>query len=213
MRLAIFRALPGRHLLILSGLFLSVAGWPAAPTLAQDTETDTEPVEVVSQPMRSEMEAFMGGRLGYLEVDEVDEGSPIIGFCGGFRFHPHLAVTGSLDFHTANYSLEDRWTLALTASLEVALVSNRFRVQPYGLAGLGAYMSSVERVDEFGSVTFDDTESDGGYHAGAGLDINLPEHEMAVNVEARWIFTQEEEDPREVRPDGVQYTVGLRFEF
>lgn len=158
-----------------------------------------------------DIDYFIGGRIGYLEVEDVDEGSPVIGMIWGYHLHTHLAITGSLDYHTANYSLEDRWTLALAAGLEVYPLGRRFPVQPYAVGGVGVYTSRVERVNEFGDVVLDATESNSGYHAGGGVDITWGNRDVVLNLEARWLFTSEERDSEEVRPDGNQYTVGLRW--
>ena len=107
--------------------------------------------------------------------------------------------------------------VALTLSVEAYPLSYWIPVRPRVLAGVGFYRSEVRRFNEFGDALFDDTESDGGYHAGVGLDIDLrrlsSETRVMLNLEGRWIFTEEEEDVDEVRPDGVQYTIGVKFQF
>jgi hypothetical protein len=176
-----------------------------------------EIVETPYDPGDHDLEVFVGGRLGYLEVEDVDEGSPIVGFIYGLQPHRHLAFKGALDYHSADFSREERRSLALTASLEVYPLSYWLPVRPHVLAGVGVYLSEVRRFNEFGDVSFDDTVSDSGYHAGVGLDIDCCRLESGtraiINLEARWMFTQEEEDTLEVRPDGVQYTAGVKFQF
>jgi hypothetical protein len=142
--------------------------------------SEVETVETPYVPDEHELEIFVGGRVGYLEVEDVDKGSPIVGFVYGLQPHRHLAFKGTLDYHSANFSREERRTFALTASVEVYPLSY-------------------------------------GYHAGIGLDIDCCWLESGtraiINLEARWMFTQEEEGTLEVRPDGVQYTAGVKFQF
>jgi hypothetical protein len=179
--------------------------------------SEVETVETPYVPDEHELEIFVGGRVGYLEVEDVDKGSPIVGFVYGLQPHRHLAFKGTLDYHSANFSREERRTFALTASVEVYPLSYWLPVRPHVLAGVGVYVSEVRRFNEFGDVLFDDTASDGGYHAGIGLDIDCCWLESGtraiINLEARWMFTQEEEGTLEVRPDGVQYTAGVKFQF
>ena len=47
----------------------------------------------------------------------------------------------------------------------------------------------------------------------AGVDITWGARDIGVNVEARWLFTSEEKGSMEVRPDGVQFTAGVRCYF
>lgn len=176
-------------------------------------------VDNVEEPLDSyehELEVFVGGHLGYLEVDDVDDGSPVVGIFYGLQPLRHFAIKGVLAYHSANFSNEERRTVALTLSVEAYPLSYWIPVRPRVLAGVGFYRSEVRRFNEFGDALFDDTESDGGYHAGVGLDIDLrrlsSETRVMLNLEGRWIFT-EEEDVDEVRPDGVQYTIGVKFQF
>jgi hypothetical protein len=196
----------------LSPLCWILVGLTVAPAAAQHASA-ADSLSAHEQGRREIVDYFVGGRLGYLEVEDVDEGSPIIGVTGGYHFHPSVAIVGALEYHNADYSRENRWTVSLTAGLEVYPLGRRYPVQPYVTGGAGVYTSRVERYSESDDLVLDDTESDGGYYAGGGLDITWGDGAVALSFESRWIFTSEERDTMEVRPDGVQYTAGVRWNF
>jgi hypothetical protein len=156
---------------------------------------------------------YLGGRLGYLEVEEVDEGDLNVGVVAGFPFHPQLALSIAVDFHEAEYDLESRETYALTGTLEAHLLAPRATVRPYGLVGIGYYYSAFEFEGPFG---VHDVDLDGGFHTGFGVDIRIKCCEgeagpVMLNLEARKIFTRAERHSAEVEPDGRQITLGVKF--
>jgi hypothetical protein len=160
-------------------------------------------------------EAYAGVRVGYLEVEDVDDGDLNLGFMAGVHLHRHLALGVSTDYHSSDFSLEDRETYALTLGLEVHFVKPKVAVHPFLFGGLGYYYSHVERENDFGDIVIDDINSEGGFHYGAGLDIVVYRDpaenvRLAINFEARKIFTEKEDDD-DIEPDGFQFTVGLKI--
>jgi hypothetical protein len=158
-------------------------------------------------------EAYAGVRVGYLEVEDVDDGDLNLGFMAGVHLHRHLALGASIDYHSSDFSLEDRETYALTLGLEAHFVKPKVTVHPFLFGGLGYYYSHVEREDGFGDIVIDDINSEGGFHYGAGLDIvccRMEGDRLAISLEARKIFTEKEDDD-DIEPDGFQFTVGLKI--
>lgn len=159
-------------------------------------------------------EVFGGARISWLEVEDVDDGDLNIGVFGGGRVLRHVAISGGLDYHTADFDLERRETYALTAGLEVYPMKRKVAVQPYLLGGAGLYFSEFKFEDCCGNVIVDDSELEFGFHAGGGMDITLTRDgadRLALNLELRRIFTDKERGNDQVEPDGTLIGIGLKI--
>jgi len=177
------------------------------------TSTALQADESGGSGRRNRMSNYIGARVGYLEIEDVDEGDLNIGVMGGYGLHRHAALAGALEYHSADFDLEDRSTFALTAGVEVYFFKEKVAVQPYLVGGIGYYHSEVRRTDDYGEVIIDDIDYEVGFHAGAGLDINCCSYEgerFLINLELRKIFSDPEENREEVEPDGTQITLGLK---
>ena len=135
--------------------------------LAESAETTTE----TDEAEESHQHRYIGGRVGYLEVDRVDAGSLNLGFMLGRSFASVFAIEGSVDFHTPEYDLADRSTYAFQASLYFYPFATLTRIQLYAVGGVGYYISKFEFDPTFN--TDDESVSDGGYHAGFGIEFPL----------------------------------------
>ena len=159
--------------------------------------------------------SFAGGRVGFLEIQDVDEGALNVGLMGGGYLGPHVALGASLDWHRSEFDPQERETFALTIGLEAYVLSYRYIIQPYFVGGLGLYRSETVFLDEFGEeIGRVDSETDFGFHAGTGMDINVgadEEGRIAINIEVRWIYSKPEPAGQDVEPDGAQITLGLRI--
>ncbi len=176
-----------------------------------------EDVEPVAEAPPDAPGPYVGGRVGYLEVEGVDQGSLNVGFLAGYAFEKTLAFEGSLDYHTANYSSSDRETLALQASVCVYPFPGLRRAHPYAVGGVGVYYSDYAVKEEGYSPTGMD-EWDAGFHVGGGIDIPIGLMDDApdslVTIDVRYLFTREEHDnPQRIEPDGILATIGLKFRF
>jgi len=159
-------------------------------------------------------EFYGGARVSYLEIEDVDDGDLNFGIFGGGRILRHVALTVGLDYHTADFDLENRETYALTAGLEIYPMKRKVAVQPYVLGGVGLYESKFRFVDCCGNVIAKDTEYEFGFHAGGGMDITLSRDgadRLALNLEVRWVYTDEESGTNQVEPDGRMIGIGLKF--
>ncbi len=160
---------------------------------------------------------YIGGRVGYLEVEGVDGGSLNVGFLAGYAFQKALALEGSLDYHTADYGSNGRETVALQASVCVYPFSGRGRPRLYAVGGVGVYYSDYEITEE-GYTPTDTREWDAGYHAGVGIDVPIglmdDTPDSLLTIDVRYLFTREErDDPQRIEPDGILATIGLKFRF
>ncbi len=158
---------------------------------------------------------YAGGRVGYLKLEGVDEGSLNLGLFGAWQPHPHLALVGAFDYHEADFDLQCRTTWAVSASLELYLLDQENRLQPYVVGGVGYYVSQYDFEPVI--VGGDDHAREEGYHAGFGLDINTGQWDedgdmVAINLDARWIFSEQEDD-LQVEPDGFLFSVGVKVKF
>lgn len=158
-------------------------------------------------------DAYFGGRIGYLEVEEVDEGALNIGAMGGLYVLQQLGLSAAFEGHSASYDLEDRQTLALTLSGELHLVPIWSPFQLYGVGGVGYYLSKVASTDDYGNHVWRDEQGELGFHAGVGIEVDISrrhENRTSFNVELRRIFSDPERNSDAVDPDGTQLTIGLK---
>ncbi len=180
----------------------------ASAAFAQEERPAAPPV-----PQHS---AYAGVRIGYLEVEGVDSGSLNVGLTGGVEWRRAIAIEGSIDYHKPEYDQYARSTIALQLSLCLYPPPIGSRLRIYGVGGVGWYYSEYDvdpDVIDFG----DRSASDGGFHAGGGLEVRMgpdagPSYAAFV-VDSRWLFTRKEQFPSEKRSDGILATVGFRFFF
>jgi opacity protein-like surface antigen len=135
----------------------------------------------------------------------------------GHYFFPFLAVElGGGYFEgkpagssVAGLSRAKLKVVPLVATAKVLLPLGVF--EPYGLAGIGAYISDVT-VDGNLSNFRSSTEVTYGFHAGAGFNINFTKN-MFTGLEGKYLWAEPSFGGQHVKLDGFIMTadLGLRF--
>jgi opacity protein-like surface antigen len=84
-------------------------------------------------------------------------------------------------------------------------------VEPYGLFGIGAYVTKAEVSGDVGNFE-GSTETAFGYHAGGGVNVNLGPV-VFVGAEGRYIWVKPSFGGDDIKLDGFTVTanLGLRF--
>ena len=157
---------------------------------------------------------YLGVRTGTLMVDTIDGNHDIsFGVMFGVKFNEALGVELSYD-NQFNGLFGTGWsTDAYQASLLLYLPASD-RVQLYLVGGVGVYQSTYNYWESDGwdsHLVTDVNYSDGGFHAGAGIDIGITPN-VAMTLDARYIFV-EDNGPYANRADGLLATVGFKFRF
>jgi hypothetical protein len=187
-----------------------------APTMAEVGGRGRPADEVVPAREGRTSGAFVGGRIGYLEVEGVDDGSLNVGILAGYRWASAIGVEASVDYHTADFDAYGRSTYAFQASVVLHPFPPRAPIQPYVLGGVGYYVSEYDlEFDHDGGFALDD---DAGYHAGFGADVVLSRdphtgERFQATVDVRYLFTREDEPWERRRRDGLLITVGGKIRF
>ena len=158
--------------------------------------------------------AFAGARVGYLRLEEIDQGSLNVGLTFGYDWGSPFELEGSLDYHTADYDLYGRSTFALQLSL-LLLPWRDQQVQFYGVGGIGAYVSDYDQVPGVLDAS-DSLVSEGGFHAGFGLNVFLARdmgQDLFITLDSRWLFTEKETASNRIQSDGLLATIGIKYRF
>jgi len=83
--------------------------------------------------------------------------------------------------------------------------------EPYGLAGIGAYITDLD-VHVNNGTAHSSTEVTYGFHAGAGFNINFPNN-MFVGLEGKYLWAEPSFGGDHVKLDGFITTANLGFRF
>lgn len=83
--------------------------------------------------------------------------------------------------------------------------------EPYGLFGIGAYITDLDVRDNTGSIK-GSTEVTYGLHAGVGLNINFQEN-MFVGVEGKYLWAEPSFGGQHIKLDGFITTAVLGFRY
>jgi opacity protein-like surface antigen len=127
--------------------------------------------------------AFVGGGIGgVFNIQDFDPAGNGIGMDvrGGYRFHPHVAVEGQLNyFNNVGGDLGvgdlDLRMLSFTANVKKFFPIGSGRWQPYLLAGIGVTRAKAE-VDFAGTTLVDRSETAFTFRSGAGLEFYITPH-------------------------------------
>ncbi len=168
--------------------------------------------DIIGQELRPT--AFIGFRLGYLELVDVDEGSLNVGLTAGYDWGRLFEVEASVDYHTAEYDLQNRSTYALQFSV-MLLPWRHPHIHAYLVGGVGAYFSDYDEVPGLIDIS-DSWSTDAGYHAGFGGDFFITggtQERIFITIDGRWLFTQEEPENQAIKSDGRLVTVGIKYRF
>lgn len=159
---------------------------------------------------------ILGARIGYLEVEGIDEGSLNVGFLAGYRWASAFGLEVSVDYHDADFDVYGRSTYAFQASAVVHPFPPRAPVQPYVLGGVGYYVSNYDLAFDYdGPYAWDD---EAGYHAGVGADIAVSRDPVTgerfqISGDVRYLFTRKDEVWERRRRDGMLVTLGVKVRF
>jgi opacity protein-like surface antigen len=99
--------------------------------------------------------------------------------------------------------------IPLTATGKVLLPIGPF--EPYGLFGIGAYITDLKVNDNTGSL-HSSTEVTYGLHAGAGININFQKN-MFVGVEGKYLWANPSFGGEHIRLDGFITTAAIGFRY
>jgi outer membrane protein W len=83
--------------------------------------------------------------------------------------------------------------------------------EPYGLAGIGAYITDLDVNGNNGSLR-GSTKVTYGFHAGAGFNISLHNH-MFLGVEGKYLWAEPSFGGHDVELDGFITTADIGFRF
>lgn len=82
-------------------------------------------------------------------------------------------------------------------------------IEPYGLFGIGAYITDLDVRDNTGDVE-GSTEITYGLHAGAGVNFNLQEN-MFVGLEGKYLWAEPSFGGQDIKLDGFVTTAVIGF--
>ncbi len=84
-------------------------------------------------------------------------------------------------------------------------------IEPYGEAGVGAYFTKLVANSNLGTFS-DSSKTTYGFHAGAGLNINITQSAF-IGVEGRYLWATSTFGGQDVKLDGFTATADLGFRF
>ena len=158
------------------------------------------------------------GRLNPADEDIRNRFKNDDGFSGevavGHYFLPMLAVEiGAGYFQNKAFSSTTTSTMLrvipVVATGKVFLPLGMF--EPYGLFGIGGYISDLDRKGD-GRDAFEDPEVTFGLHAGAGFNINFTPRAF-LGLEGKYLWVEPEFGGDEVNLDGFITTANIGFRF
>jgi len=163
-------------------------------------------------PARAASVAFsgfgLGGRYAFVNNQDTDESSHMLGALARAR-GKFLGLEAAVDYRNEEFGNDiDLKTWPATASLLVLPIA-----PVYALVGLGLYNTTIDFPDD--SAFDDETQTELGYHLGAGAEILLNDAVSATG-DVRWHFVDYEfEDiPSSVgEVDADVFTVNLGLIF
>lgn len=184
-------------------------------TLEAQVDRDDDYYSDESQHDFSERFA-LGPRLGYYTSSDSDEGSFYGGIQARYRLSPAVGLEGAVEYHTAQDYLDGNVRVSLlpvTASLLFFLPIN-VSVNPYGMAGIGAYYTMYDYADEVEQIDIaDDTDFNMGYHLGFGMELAASEN-VSFNVDYRYLFLNPDTNEGSLEDtdfSGNVFTLSLMF--
>lgn len=204
--------------LLLFGLTLAVIGFNAPASAEEQTDTTEKPSNYVLlkggiySPSESfDLDNFNGGTTTSFDSKT--------GFAGevamGHYFTPMFAVElGAGYFETdgspaAQPGETKLRVVPMIATGKVFLPLGVF--EPYGLGGIGAYISNLEVSDNIGDMR-GSTEITYGFHAGAGFNINFHKH-MFAGLEGKYLWAEPSFGGQHVALDGFVTTATFGFRY
>jgi len=156
----------------------------------------------------------LGPAAGYLNARGADRGTWFGGAQARLHLTPVLGVEGSITFHRNVYDQGDLSVTQYPVQVTVLLYPfPEWEAQPYALAGVGWYYTSVHYRGALSLLFKDQTDNEFGGHLGAGLELRLGSS-ASVDADVRYIFLNPSVDAVKTRDfDYWQITAGLNFFF
>ncbi|MBC7962958.1 MAG: porin family protein [Steroidobacteraceae bacterium] len=204
--------------LILAVALIGISS-PASAEVKADTEKPANYVVVkggiYSPSMSFDLDNFNGGR------EHLDSKT---GFAGevavGHYFLPILAIELGAGYFESEGSPAAQpgetklRVVPLIATGKVFLPLGIF--EPYGLAGIGAYVSDLEVEGNINNGSVNNfrgsTEVTYGFHAGAGFNINFQKN-MFAGLEGKYLWAEPSFGGQHIKLDGFVTTAALGFRF
>jgi len=152
---------------------------------------------------------WIGPRVGYIEAQDADNGTWLIGAQVRWHILNILAVEASIDFHREEYSNGDVevFTIPIQFSAIVYLPVD-WKIRPYAVGGIGWYVTSTSFDSSLN--TSDDTTSEFGIHLGIGAEWELSPS-MSLDFDFRYLFIDEPPHVGDSNFDSIMLTIGLNF--
>ena len=164
-----------------------------------------------SPSMTFDLNNFNGGTRTHFDSKTGFSGEVAI----GHYFLPMLAVElgagyfeskGSPAAGPGNTKLK---VIPMIATAKVAIPIGAF--EPYGLAGIGAYITDLDANANTGNLR-GTTEVTYGFHAGAGFNINFHNH-MFIGLEGKYLWAEPSFGGQHIPLDGFITTADIGFRF
>lgn len=195
---------------------LAVLTAAAAPASAQQASSDLFlplPSWIrageAEEPLTPGAETSLGLRAGFHKARDADEGTWLGGVQLRLGMGEVLALEGSIEVRRDEFldGVAKILSYPVQATLLVYLMKSEMSL--YLLGGLGWYYSKISFDSSLG--VDDETDSDVGFHIGAGVDFGLGE-DTSVNGDIRYIFLDPDSDNLENEDfDTIEFTIGLNF--
>lgn len=132
----------------------------------------------------------IGPVAGYIKTRDADDGTWFGGGQMRFRFARILAIEGSITFHKDSFQDGDIDVIQYPVQVSALLFPiPDSPVEPYGVFGAGWYYTRVEFEGPLSGLD-DETDRAFGFHAGAGLQVELGPR-FALFADFRWVFMDE----------------------
>ena len=153
----------------------------------------------------------VGPRITYSTPEDADEGKWSVGAQGRLHLASILALEGSIDYRSNEYS---DIVIIRTYPVQASLLAYVVPKTAFLIGGVGWYYTRVE--EELFDTSF--TTNRFGVHAGAGLEIRMSES-LSVDGTYRYIWLEEVESKdenamdKEYKDSGTMVTVALNMFF
>jgi len=158
-----------------------------------------------------------GMRVGVLDEEDADNATWYLGFQLRQWFTPAIAGEFSVDWHQSDFEDDgikvNQFPIQLSAML---FPFPRMRLRPYGLIGVGWYVSQINIRSGNTAIVTDETETTFGFHAGGGLEFHInPQYSLSLDL--RYIAVDEGVfDDSGLAGQDLDYwqaAVGINFKF
>lgn len=205
----------------LSVLTWAAALFVAAPLVAQDMSMPdyrvSSPESVKAEEPLSHAVVAPGFSLGvrgaYMNDPDVDfdEGEGFGGVAARIHIFDFLSIEGLATWHREDDDDVETDIVPMQLSALIYLIPNSVFC-PYLIGGVGWYWVQVEFDHPFEAFDFEETQF--GFHAGLGFDIQVAEH-FSITIDGRYIWLEDSDDflPGVSDDEAYQLMGGINFDF